>query len=293
MLKWKKQLKAVVQKTVQHFIPNIEPFAVTKTILLGQSLKLITHRQDQVLGAMLRGEMPLCPHYQAELAWLKKQIRPGDFVLDAGGNMGSVSIALSMTEPKAFISTFEPDPLNYGMLQMNLTINGCRNVSAFNLALGETEGLIDFYRSPYNFGDHRSSKPKGLDLRESEFDQLPTQVSKVNASQFLEQCYPGRRLDLVKIDTQGADFEILNSVFPLLKSDAKVVIEFSPYHIESNGTSRDQVFDLLERFRTVLKIQSIPPSSYELEEMNCNELRQFYNEQCIRYDTYYDLVLLK
>ena len=273
--------------------PNMEPFTVTNTCLLGQRMKFINHLQDQVLGAMLRGEKLLCPHFQAEIAWLKEQIRPDDFVLDAGGNIGSVSMALSFKESKAFICTFEPDPLNYGLLQMNLALNGCRNVFAFNFALGDSEDMIDFYISPDNFGDHRSSKPKGLDLRESEFTHLPMPVSKIRASEFLKQFCPDRPLDLVKIDTQGADFEILEDILPLLKPDGKIAIEFSPYHIDTNGTSRQQVFDLLSKFRFIQIIKPESHGSYSLEETNCNELRQFYDDQCSRYKKYYDLALLK
>ena len=272
--------------------PSIEPLVISDTILLGQPMKLLTHRQDKVLSAMLRGEMPLCLHYQAELAWLKEQIRPGDFVLDAGGNIGSVSIALALRQPQASIVAFEPDPLNFGLFQLNVVLNRCENVRAFNMALGKDEGLIEFYRSPDNFGDHRSFKPKGIDLRESEFRLLPSAVLKTRASTFLARSFPRTDLDLVKIDTQGADFEILGDILPLLKSTAKVAIEYSPYHLHANGTKCDQVVELLEAFRTLYIIQP-DAGSYILEPTDIQILKQFYADQHARYKIHYDLVLIK
>ena len=272
--------------------PNTEPLVVSDTVLLGQPMKLLTHRQDKVLSAMLRGEQTLCPHYQAELAWLKEQIRLGDFVLDAGGNIGSVSIALALSQPQATIVAFEPDPLNFGLFQANLVLNHCENVRAFNMALGKDEGLIEFYRSPDNFGDHRSSKPKGIDLRESEFRSLPSPVLKTRASSFLTRSFPGKELDLVKIDTQGADFEILSDILPLLKSTAKVAIEYSPYHLDANGTKCDQVVELLKAFRALYIIQP-DAGSYLLEPTDIQTLKHFYAIQHERYKTHYDLVLCK
>ncbi len=273
--------------------PSIEPLVTADTRLLGQPLKLLTHRQDKVLSAMLRGEQPLCPHYQAELAWLKEQIQPGDFVLDAGGNIGSVSIALALRQPQATIVAFEPDPLNFGLFQANLVLNHCENVRAFNLALGKDEALIEFYRSPYNFGDHRSSKPKGIDLRESEFKSLPSPVLKTKASSFLARSFSGTKLDLVKIDTQGADFEILDDILPLLKSTAKVAIEYSPYHLATNGTTCEQVKKIFSQFREILKIKPDPKSIYQLESTDIQSLERFFVDQEAHYQTYFDLILLK
>jgi FkbM family methyltransferase len=274
-------------------LSNINPFAISDICVLGQRMKLFTHLKDDVLGAMLRGERSLCPHFQAELSWLKDEIQPGYFVIDAGGNMGSISVALSMKEPNATIITFEPDPLNYSLLQLNTIINGCTNIFPFNYAIGNTEELILFYNSPNNFGDHRSSKPKGLDLRESEFTPLPMPVSKVRASFFLKNRYPGQEFDLVKIDTQGADFEILDDIFSILKPNGKVAIEFSPYHLDTNGTSQQVIFDLLSSFSKIYKISPNPKGSYILEKTDCNNLRHFYNDQCTRYKLHYDLVLIR
>lgn len=272
---------------------SMEPLAISKTRLLGEEIRLVTHRQDQVLGAMLRGEIALCPHYQAELAWLKEQIGPDDFVLDAGANIGSISVALSLAQRSASICAFEPDPMNFGLLQTNLVLNGCRNVSAFNLALGNENGLINFFRSPDNFGDHRSSKPKGLSLRESEFEQVLTPVSKVRGSSFIGECFPERMFDLVKIDTQGADFEILADILPLLKTTAKVAIEFSPYHLETNGTSREVVLGVLQEFQTILKIKPASDSPYVLEQIDGDVLGRFYEAGRERYQSYLDLILLR
>ncbi len=272
---------------------NLSPFVYSEIELLGQKLRLLSHQQDQVLSAMLRGERSLCPLYRAELAWLISAVQPGDFVLDAGGNIGSVSMALALREPTATIAAFEPDPLNYGLLQANTTLNACAGIHAFNLALGRTDGLVRFYRSPDNYGDHRTSKPKGLDLREQEFAPLPIAIPCVCGSQFLRQVFPHRRFNLMKIDTQGADFEILGDVQSLLADGGRVAIEYSPYHLDTHGTTRDEVAQALGGFSRVDKICPDEREMFRLEPIDVATLLAFFDAEHSRYRTHFDIILYR
>lgn len=267
------------------------PIEIRDVNVLGRTMKLATTRADIVLGAMLRGEEPLCRFYQAELAWLKDQLRPGDTVLEAGGNIGSVAIALALHQPSAQIASFEPDPTNFGLFQVNLALNKCENIRAFNLALGDHEGMVQLYRSPGNFGDHRTTKPKGLDLDEDRFQALPNPVQLVEGSRFLDRFLPGWRPNMAKIDTQGADFEILGDLMPIFAPGAKIGIEFSPYHLDTHGTTFAQIAKILEGFEKIYRIEPSPTAPYELIPVTIDELRVFFDAEKARYQRYFDLAL--
>ncbi len=283
----KKQLLKALRVEIP---PSIEPLVASDAVLLGQPLRLLTHRQDSVLGTMIRGGKQL-PYDLAELAWLLQNIQPGDFVLDAGGNMGYVSISMALKQPDATVVAFEPDPLNYGLLQMNMALNHVDNVRAFNLALGNEDGLIHFYRSPNNFGDHRSAKPKGLDLRETEFNQLASPVLKVSGQKLISRAFPDKKFDLVKIDTQGADFEILGNIMPLLKPSAKVTIEFSPYHLDTHGTRRDDILQILSAFRCIELILPDPDRPFRTEQTDVDYLAGYFDDGFKRYQSSHNLAL--
>src|SRR4051812_46634153 len=118
-------MMAAVARGIRHFFARGDTNGgssvdIRAISLLGRPMQIATNRDDVVLSAMLRGEIPLCRFYQAELAWLKNELRPGDTVLEAGGNIGSVAIALALHQPSARIASFEPDPLNFGLFQVNL-----------------------------------------------------------------------------------------------------------------------------------------------------------------------------
>jgi FkbM family methyltransferase len=218
-------------------------------------------------------------------------MRPGGTVIEAGGNIGSVAIALALHEPAARIASFEPDPMNFGLFQINLALNGCDNVRAFNLALGDHDGMAQLYRSPGNYGDHRTAKPKGLDLQEDAFLQFRNPVPLVKASRFLTEFLPGWKANLVKVDTQGADFEILGDLMSVLAPDAKVGIEFSPYHLDTNGTTFTEIGDVLTSFKKIFKIEPLTTPGYNLVPVSVDELRVFFDQQKARYQTYFDLAL--
>lgn len=283
----KKQLLKVLRVEIP---PSIEPLVASDAVLLGQPLRLLTHRQDSVLGTMIRGGKQL-PYDLAELAWLLQNIQPGDFVLDAGGNMGYVSISMALKQPDATVVAFEPDPLNYGLLQMNMVLNHVNNVRAFNLALGNEDGLIHFYRSPKNFGDHRSAKPKGEDCMEAEFEKLSSPVLRVSGRRFISEVFPERQFDLVKIDTQGADFEILGNILPLLQPMTKVSIEFSPYHLAANGTTREEIVRVLSEFRCIEIVLPDPDRLFRTEKTDVEYLARYFDDGFKRYQTYHNLVL--
>ena len=270
--------------------PSIEPLVASNAVLAGQPIRLLTHRRDSVLGAMVRGEKQL-PCDLAELAWLLENVRPGDFVLDAGGNMGYVSVSMAMKQPDATVVAFEPDPFNYGLLQMNAELNRVRNLLAFNLALGSRDGLIHFYRSAVNYGDHRSTEPAAEESQSGKFEKLASPVVCVSGRRFIGEAFPDRRFDLVKIDTQGADFEILSDVLPLLKPAAKVSIEFSPYHLATHGTTREDVVGVLSQFRQVELVLPDPVRSFRTERTDVDALARFYDEGHRQYQSYHNLVL--
>ena len=172
-------------------------------------------------------------------------------------------------------------------------MNCIENVHPFNYALGARREYIRMFVSPDNYGDHRSVVHEKIDLGEDKFIVSRTPVLKVNPlDALLEAGFTNveNSFDLMKIDTQGADFEFLRACIPLIKENGKVAIEFSPYHLFANGTSKNEVSDIVSEFS---QIQKIVPSENQhyLEKISLNAVEQFYEAQCNSYGGYFDLLL--
>lgn len=226
------------------------PFTHTRVLLNGVPLTMLTNQEDAVMGGLLRSGRVS----SGVLECLRKAIRPGSQVLDAGANIGSTAIFLAKVEPTATIYCFEPDPLNYSLLNLNAVLNQVPQLRTFNCALGPQEGFVHLYRNTVNHGDHRSASPMQGDFDADHFQPLPVPVPMVNPAQLFQRIggdLASLRFDLVKIDTQGADFAILEACLPILQPNATVVIEYSPYHLARHGTTKTDLERIVRRFSSM------------------------------------------
>jgi len=232
------------------------PFIRSDLTINGIPLSFMTHRDDMAIGKCLRAGVSADIH----LATLKSHLKPHARVLDAGANIGLTSIYMAKSQPSATIYAFEPDPLNYSLLNVNLALNNVTNVLTFNCALGKRRQYLSFYKNSLNHGDHRNSKPAAGEA--AYFSKLPASVLTVNPAEFLEECLGDERplyFDLVKIDTQGADLDILEACLPLIRPHSVVIAEYSPTHLKRYGTRKTDVDRIVGRFSRIEKIHYNPP----------------------------------
>lgn len=229
----------------------LNPFLLANIVFNGIPLKFYTHEEDIVIGHILRQGIV----FEAqELNYLSSIIKSDSKVLDAGANIGLMSIPLAKIEPSATIYCFEPDPLNYALLNLNIVINNIHNILTFNYALGKEQKFVAFYKNNANHGDHRTSKPLINDIDEGNFSSFSHRVHMVNIVEFMNQCLgeqAPKYFDVLKIDTQGDDFNILESCLPLINEHSTVIMEYSPYHLLRSGTRKEQISNILDHFSNI------------------------------------------
>ncbi|MCM3673267.1 FkbM family methyltransferase [Peribacillus simplex] len=229
----------------------MNPFLLTNVVFNDTPFQFYTHKDDFIIGGCLRQGIVF---QEKELKFLKSLVMPGSKVLDAGANIGVMSIPLAKLEPSATIYCFEPDPLNFALLNLNIVINGITNIHAFNYALGKEHKFVTFYKNSTNYGDHRTSIPLYGDVDSGYFNSLPIHVQMVNIVDFLKQCLGDQApnyFDVLKIDTQGADIDILDSCIPLINGHSTVLMEYCPYLLLRNGTTKEQISRILDYFTTI------------------------------------------
>lgn len=132
------------------------------------------------------------------------KISEGDIVFDVGASIGDFAVQASKLAEKVY--SFEPSKEAFSLLKENIKLNGCKNVLAFNFGLGGENGVKTFF----------VDASRGVISR--------AKISKV--SDFLRMKKISR-IDFLKLDCEGAEFEILYSLKrKFLKSVRYIAMEY-------------------------------------------------------------------
>lgn len=169
-----------------------------------------------------------------------KNLLPVDGVfVDIGANIGIYScIMANHLGAKGSVIAFEPMPENLEQLYSNIALNQLKNIEVNELALSNRQESFNLYvPSAHQQG------ATGCTQVWNPGDWVS--VGTTNATT-LDTAFQKQRLDFIKIDTQGHEFEILQG--------AKLTIErFQPLLLcEVFEENRTKVFDLMKSWNYVI-----------------------------------------
>lgn len=133
--------------------------------------------------------------------------------LDVGANLGLHSIMMARAGFE--VTSFEPDPVHYGLLKANLDRNGIRTVTPHRAAISDTDGEMEFVRVVDNTtGSHLAgakANPYGP------LDKFAVPVRPFSSF--------AANADLAKVDAEGHEVIILRSVPSEMWSKLDVMVE--------------------------------------------------------------------
>jgi FkbM family methyltransferase len=134
-------------------------------------------------------------------------IPDGATVLDLGANIGTFSIYAAITAHGATIYSYEPAPQYFQLLHHNVRLNGVeRQVRCFDLALADSEGSRDLIIEP---GGRPFPSLVQHDGDSGSSVRVPcTTLAEIMTANGIE------RIDLLKMDCEGAEYEILFGTSP-------------------------------------------------------------------------------
>lgn len=151
-------------------------------------------------------------------------------VVDVGANLGYFSLLSDQClRGRGEVFAFEPAADNFALLRENLALNQCgAHTHAVPAALGEGNGQIELYRNDDNRGDHQIYAGDGERSSES--------IRVLNGAEYLGALVD--RIDLLKVDTQGSEYAVLQGLLPLLqqsRATLRLLLELTPYSLEIAG----------------------------------------------------------
>jgi FkbM family methyltransferase len=167
---------------------------------------------------------------------------------------------------------FEPDPVAFEYLLGNLRLNELRNVVPFHVAVGDRNGLLRLSGFGKRLGDSSSS------LLHTSTSPIAVQVPCLTW-EAVQQSFRLEKIDLLKIDVEGAEFALLPTMKAYLARHRPVlyVSTHAPYLEPTRRRQAMQaVVDAVADYRCCFneELKAMPPSELVTEE-NCAAFRAF------------------
>ena len=161
--------------------------------------------------------------------------RPDPLILDCGSNIGMSILYFKHIYPEARIIGFEPDPAVFPYLQANVAGNDLTDVRLVQEALAKQEGTLTFY----------SDGKYGSCLAEHASGDIPEGWAKYEVPCVRLRDYLTEPVDFLKINIEGAEWEVLADSEDRLRQAREMVIEY--HHLPDLPRTLHKILEMLHR----------------------------------------------
>jgi FkbM family methyltransferase len=172
-------------------------------------------------------------------------------IIDIGGAIGEFSLYAAARDPGARIIAYEPFPESVELFKQNLEMNGIKNVNVISKAVWKSATRLELdisLQEPLQITSGVSEKPTDKSIR----------VEAVSLADVLHS-NKLTSVDLVKLDCEGAEFDILlGSRSETVKAFKRIVME---YHDGAGGRHHSQLESHLQSlgYRVTSRVNVVHP----------------------------------
>lgn len=201
-------------------------------------------RLDLVLGNDQSRCLYVCGSYEPnEFDFLARVLQPGMTVIDVGANEGFYALFCARRVGReGRVLAIEPSPRERARLEHNVALNGLRNVRIVRSALAARPGRAVLRIAN---AEHNGQNSLGAFGHASVTlaDQLEVELDTLDA---LVQAQALHRVDLVKLDVEGAELAVLQGAQQALAASRPLILfELFDAALRGQGASAQEVLDFL------------------------------------------------
>lgn len=207
---------------------------------------MATDPEDLEVGHQLRANGSFGMN---EVERINQFVDKNSSVLIVGGHIGSLAIPISKSVKNCTV--IEASPKNYELLNMNILLNNCENISAYNLAASESKGKIQFQMNSVNSGGSKRLPINNKFM----YRYDDPEVIEVE-SETLDTLLEGKKFDLILLDIEGSEYFAMKGMPTLLANCRTLIVEFLPHHL--TNVAGITVEQFLENIPKQMKRLTIP-----------------------------------
>jgi len=194
-------------------------------------------------------------------AVLQKFITADATVLDIGANVGALTLLMASLTPQGRVIAIEPGPTTFARLQANVELNPqlSKRVDIYQLGIADQPGMLYWQEDANVPGNAGLLSQEGIEVKVEALDEFIPQLAL-------------DRLDFIKIDVEGMEYEVI-------KGGLQAIAQYRPilYYetLESFRANRgfdiyNQIFQLLQDLG--YRQFAIAPNAQTIEVQNLNQL---------------------
>lgn len=188
-------------------------------------------------------------------------------VFDVGAAVGATSRIFC--KDAKIVYSFEPNLENFNTLKDIIYLERITNIKPFNVAVSNQNSVLKFHNRE-SHGVHSLGKhPKGKVLK-------TTEIQSIRLDDFYQNNFHnGETIGLLKIDTEGFEYEVLKGSENLLKIKAIkcILFEHSKSILNSLGKNPDAIFKLLEEYQ--YEVYDYTGNSFNYKKDNYSKISDF------------------
>lgn len=197
---------------------------------------------------------------QAVVDQLRRFLRPGDVAIDIGAHAGDTSIPIALAVgPAGVVLALEPNPYVFPVLEQNAGLNPAKTtIIPLMFAAMRADGRYEFQYGEEGYCNGGFHEGMSKWLHGSAFK---VQVEGRNVQEFLTRHHPDLipRLRFIKIDTEGFDLAVLETLEPLVRAQ-RPFLQVEMFSLrKSDPAYRRRLFEFLTRLE------------YDVHRMESNE----------------------
>jgi FkbM family methyltransferase len=181
--------------------------------------------------------------------------KEGDIVVDVGAHRGRYTIISSKrVGQNGKVIAIEAHPDNFEVLNRNIRLNKLTNVIPLNYAAYSKQTKVDLYWYMENSTGHNSIL---LNYKSTDYKGKFVQVNANTLDQLLLQQNGINEVNWIKIDVEGAEFEVLKGATDTLSKSKDISLLIEIHTLQDGTNSYKQIIEFLRLYNFKIEFEKI------------------------------------
>lgn len=199
--------------------------------------------EDFILGYAKKGMV-----YEPEVTeFFVRALRPGDFVVDVGANVGWFTLlAASLVGPAGSVLAFEPGSNNVPKIEVNVALNDFENVIVLDAPVTDDGRIVEFFLNADGSGGNSLWDPGKFPTNQKSREH--PQSERMHSTTLDRHLVARPRL--IKIDTEGAERRVLAGAVETLEGLRPdfIVAEMHEFGLAQMGDTQEEMRSFMRSF---------------------------------------------